>query len=139
VPTTALFFFRTESHDRFKFAAKDPENGIWRIGWRETYKPTLIRSPSGASVPADGELWVDPADGTIRRTVLTAEMEGRNGNKGSGRVDVTYRYVDAVGMWLPSTMDEEWMTTAPKGAWERINAHADYSNYRQFTTSGRIK
>ena len=28
------------------------------------------------------------------------------------------------------------MTTAPKGAWERINAHADYSNYRQFTTSG---
>ena len=139
VPTTALFFFRRENHDRFKFAAKEPENGIWRIAWRETYKPTFIRSPSGTSVPAQGELWVDPADGTIRRTVLMAEMEGRNGNKGNGRVDVTYRYVDAIGMWLPSTMDEEWMTTAPKGAWERINAHAAYSNYRQFTTSGRIK
>jgi len=139
VPTTALFFFRSESHDRFKFAARDPEHGIWRIGWRETYKPTFIRSPTGASVPAEGELWVDPADGTIRRTVLMAQMQGQNGNQGSGRVDVTYRYVDPIGMWLPATMDEEWTTTAPKGAWERINAHAAYSNYRQFTTTVRIK
>ena len=139
VPTTAMFFFRTESHDRFKFAAKEPERGIWRIAWRETYKPTFIRSPSGASVPAEGDLWVDPADGTIRRTVLAAAMQGQNGNEGSGRVDVTYRYVDAIGMWLPSVMDEEWTTTGPKGRWERVNGHAVYSNYRQFTTSGRIK
>jgi hypothetical protein len=139
VPTTAMFFFRSESHDRFKFAAKEPERGIWRIAWRETHKPTFIRSPSGASVPAEGELWVDPADGTIRRTVLAAAMQGRNNNEGSGRVDVTYRYVDAIGMWLPSVMDEEWMTTAPMGKWERVIGHAVYSNYRQFTTSGRIK
>jgi hypothetical protein len=139
VPTTAMFFFRSESHDRFKFAAKEPERGIWRIAWRETHKPTFIRSPSGASVPAEGELWVDPADGTIRRTVLAAAMQGRNNNEGSGRVDVTYRYADAIGMWLPSVMDEEWMTTAPMGKWERVSGHAVYSNYRQFTTSGRIK
>jgi hypothetical protein len=139
VPTTALFFFRSESHDRFRFAAKDAAKGIWHITWTETYRPTFIRTPAGESIPSEGEMWVNAADGTVRRTVLHTLMENSNGQRGSGRVDVSYQFVDAIGMWLPATMDEEWETSHRLGAWERVRGHAVYSNYRQFTTSGRIK
>lgn len=139
VPTTALFFFRTESHDRFKFTARDPVQGTARIAFRETYNPTFIRTPAGVSVPSEGELWVDPADGTIRRTILITAMQNKDGQHGTGRVDVAYRFVEQIGMWLPSKMDEEWTTTTRLNAWEQVAGHAVYSNYRQFTTSGRIK
>lgn len=139
VPTTALFFFRAESQARFKFSSRDARDGIWRVQWRETTKPTFIRTPGGQSIPSEGELWLDPDTGTIRRTQLKVSMHGPNGQDGSGHVDVTYQYVAAIGMWLPAAMDEEWQSSAKLGAWERMRGHAVYSNYRQFTTSVRIK
>ncbi|HEX9368089.1 MAG TPA: hypothetical protein VF921_15770, partial [Vicinamibacterales bacterium] len=64
VPTTALFFFSPESIDRFKFARKGTgRDGTWEIGFRETSRPTLIRTPQGASVPTEGSVWVDVETG----------------------------------------------------------------------------
>src|SRR6266545_3564303 len=142
VPTTTLFFFKSENADRFKFSAKNVEkDGTWVIDWRETYHPTLIRTPDGASIPAEGTLWVDPTDGTILRTLLKTSLHPGNSRvqRGNGRVDVEYRFVEALGMWLPSMMDEEWQADAPGNVWEHVQGHAVYSNYRQFTTSVRIK
>jgi hypothetical protein len=141
VPTTALFFFQTRHLDRFKFGARTVDaDGRWQIAWRETYRPTFIRTPAGESIPAEGELVVDPARGTVLRTLLKTTMRGGGrAQYGTGRVDVSYRSVDALGMWLPATMEEEWETNAPGGAWERVQGQAVYSNYRQFQTSVRIK
>jgi hypothetical protein len=139
VPTSALFFFNTESHDRFRFTAKDARDGIWHLAWRETGRPTFIRTPEGESIPSEGELWVNAADGVIRRTVLLTTMRKSNGQRGHGRVDVTYTLVPSIGMWLPDTMHEEWEKNDRDGVSERVRGHARYSNYRQFTTSVRIK
>ena len=144
VPTTALFFFTPDSVDRFKFTAKSvASDGTWQIAFKETDRPTLIRTPNGESVPSEGEIWVNPADGTILRTMLKTELlpgtGTRKGQRGTGRVDVTYRFVETLGMWLPATMDEEFEVNAQGGKWSRLNGHAVYSNYRKFTTSGRIK
>ena len=142
VPTTALFFFRPDSVDRFKFTAKSvAADGTWQIAFKETDRPTFIRTPNGESVPSEGEIWVNPAEGTILRTVLKTELlpgTGK-GQRGTGRVDVTYRFVDTLGMWLPASMDEEFEVNTQGGKWARLNGHAVYSNYRKFTTSGRIK
>lgn len=53
-------------------------------------------------------------------------------------MDVTYRRVPELDMWLPSAMDEDF--EASRGSeWESISGRALYTNYRQFTTTVRIK
>jgi hypothetical protein len=140
VPTTTLFFFTPDNLDRFKFTAKGVDGGgTWEIAFRESSRPTLIRTPDGRSVPSQGRLWVDPAYGTVLRTLL--EVEGfadESPKRATGQVDVSYRYVSSMGMWLPMTMDEAFESSR-EGVRDRISGQASYVNYRQFTTSGRIK
>lgn len=142
VPTTALFFFTPDNLDRFQFSAKSVDrSGIWEIAFRETSRPTLIRTPSGASVPSAGMLWVNGADGTVVRTLLALEGFARTGpsrSRGSARVDVTYQRIAELDMWLPAAMDESFEATRGD-ARDSISGRALYSNYRQFTTLVRIK
>lgn len=143
VPTTALFFFRPDSLDRFKFTRKRVEGGgTWEIAFRETSRPTLIRTPEGQSVPTEGSLWVDAASGTIVRTSMRMNrfVSARTPNRGfsSAQVDVTYSRVAALDMWLPETMKESY--EAIRGTFvDRLTAEARYSDYRQFQTFVRIK
>jgi hypothetical protein len=142
VPTTALFFFTGDNIDRFKFSAKGVDGaGLWQIAFRETFRPTVIRTPAGDPVPSQGLLWVNPSDGTIVRTQFEVEgfvVTGPRRSHGTGRVDVTYRRVPELDMWLPASMDEDFEVVRGNTR-DSISGRALYSNYRQFTTSGRIK
>lgn len=148
VPTTALFFFGRENRDRFKVTARRvADDGTWEIAFKETSKPTMIRTPDGASVPAAGTIWVQPDSGTVVRTAFTVTL-GNGARRGTGHVDVTYRRVEALEMWLPAAMDETFEASQATAAgrvgvapsiWDRVGGHAEYTNYRTFTTSGRIK
>lgn len=142
VPTTALFFFKPGNLGRFKFSERDPApDGSIAIGFRETKKPTIIRTSEGGSVPSEGEIWVDPATGTIRRTRLRfGDLSPLLGARSIGtiEVDVTYALDDRLGMWLPETMREAYDVVSG-GNMERETGRADYSNYRRFQTSARIK
>jgi len=143
IPTTALFFFKTENHHRFKFAAKSVgQDGTWEIAFHESEKPTLIHTPDWRPVPTEGTIWVNPADGTVVRTFLKVGGVGqvaRRGDRVVGSVDVTFQRVDTLDMWLPATMDEKFETNGATSEWERLTGRADYSNYREFTTTVRIK
>lgn len=143
VPTTALFFFTPANFDRFKFKRKSvASSGMWEIAFQETRRPTLIRTPDGASVPATGTLWVNPDDGTILRTRLevfgyaTPAHSGDSGTR--GEIDVSYRHIGALDMWLPDTMVETFEGSHGTLV-ERTHGEARYSNYRRFQTSARIK
>lgn len=142
VPTTVLFFFTADRQERFKFSAKAVlPDGSWEIGYRETQQPTLIRTPEGRSVPSDGSIWVNPADGTILRTVLRVGGVGigaPKGVRGAGSIDVAYRRVAPLDMWLPESMLERFETKERDGR-ETVTGTATYTNYRQFQTSVRIK
>jgi hypothetical protein len=144
VPTTALFFFRPENLRRFKLTRKSVgQDGTWEIAFRETERPTLIRTPDGGSVPSEGSVWVNGADGTLVRTRLRMTQFGSPANtsprgSGSAEIDVRYRRVDALAMWLPDTMTESY-EGSDGAAWQRIVTEARYTDYRQFQTSVRIK
>jgi hypothetical protein len=142
VPTSALFFFTADNLDRFKFSAKSVDRaGLWEIAFRETFRPTVIRTPAGDSIPSQGLLWVNPSDGTVVRTRLEVEgfvITGPRRSHGSGRVDVTYQRVAELDMWLPASMDEDFEVVRGNGR-DNISGRALYSNYRQFTTTVRIK
>jgi hypothetical protein len=137
VPTTTLFFFVPNHHDRFKFSRRSLEpDGAWTLVFEERKKPSLIQTPEGRSVLSAGILEVLPQNGVVQRTVLTVDSKEE---RGSGRIDVRYARVDALDMWLPIAMDESFEVSPRKGVWSRVTGHADYSNYRKFTTSVRIK
>lgn len=143
VPTAALFFFTEENHARFKFAARRvAEDGTWEIGFHETDRPTLIKSPDGDSIPSSGTIWVEPQSGIVVRTLLrldTIATRGRRSSRGAqGQVEVVYRRVNDLNMWLPASMDERFHA-AREQIWDDVSGHAEYSNYRQFTTTVRIK
>lgn len=141
-PTSALFFLLSENHDRFKFAARRVlDDGTWEIAFKETGKPTVIRTPEGDSVDSSGTVWAHPDDGVVVRTVLEVDARMRRidpPQRGRGHIDVTYRLVDALGMWLPATMDEQFEATHGDSR-DQVTGHAQYTNYRKFETSGRIK
>jgi hypothetical protein len=138
VPTTALFFFVPANHDRFKFSTRAAADGTWRIAFSERSKPTLIRTPEGRSMPSTGTIHVLPESGVVVRTTLS--VEGKDGeSRGTSVIDVQYARVDALDMWLPASMDESFGVRKPSGVWSRVTGHAEYSNYRTFTTSVRIK
>lgn len=142
VPTTTLFFFTPDNLDRFKFSVRERTDALWEIAFRETYRPTFIRTPTGQSVPASGTIWVDPSSGAIVRTSLKLSdfiTVAGAGKLGTVEIDVRYRHVDALGMWLPETMTESYLAQGRAGAWNRATGHAEYSNYRRFQTSVRIR
>jgi hypothetical protein len=142
VPTATVFFFGSSNSGRFKFAARTVEpDGTWQIEFRETDRPTFIRTPEGRSIYSEGMLWVSPSAGVIVRTRLKVEIPARSGDRsrsGSGIVDVTFHHVDGIDMWLPRTMTETFESRAD-GAWQRVEGRATYDNYRRFETLVRIK
>lgn len=141
IPTAALFFFTPDNQHRFKFTARRVvDDGTWEIAFQETSRPSLIRTPEGASVPSSGTLRIRPGDGVVVGTRLMIDLPERSkkARRGQGQIDVTYRFVDEIGLWLPASMDESFEAERD-GVWERVTGHAEYSNYRIFTTSVRIK
>jgi hypothetical protein len=74
VPTSALFFFHEMNLSRFTFTRKGTKkiDGIdtLEVAFKETAHPTLITTRGGKDVPAEGTIWVLPADGTVVRTRL---------------------------------------------------------------------
>ena len=139
VPTAALFFFTPDNHGRFKFTARTVSpDGTWEIGFRESDRPTLIRDPGGTSVPSSGTIRVDPQAGTILRTRLEIATKDRHATQPAGHVEVAYRLVGELNMWLPASMDEQFEVSRGP-VFDRVVGHAEYSNYRRFTTSVRIK
>jgi hypothetical protein len=137
VPTTVLFFFSRENVDRFRFSRKaQMEDGSWEIHFREVYKPTMIRTPEGGSVPSEGTIWVRPVDGTVLRTHLRVTTLD-DSLRGVAEIDVTFQRVETLSMWLPATMDESYL--AMRLPRTHTTGHAEYSNYRRFETSVRIR
>jgi hypothetical protein len=78
VPTTVLFFFLPSTIERFSFERKGTKgfDGVvtWELEFKETARPTLIRTRDGRDVPASGRVWVAPTDGAVVRTRL--ELRG---------------------------------------------------------------
>ena len=141
VPTSALFFFTSGNVHRFKFARKsvDPA-GVWEIAFRETVRPTLIRTPDGQSLPSEGIVRVASADGTVVGTRLQVSdfSRGIGSVHESAQIDVEYQRVPAIDMWLPASMTETYDSS--RGTYlERVSTRAQYGGYRTFQTSARIK
>ena len=152
MPTMALELLKATNQPRFRFeqrgVERDDNRILWKIDFTELARPTVIRTPSGADVPARGTIWVEPDTGAVFKTRLEIEgglvrmpedggMGGLPGGSGGPRnrasVSVSYVRHDALGIVLPASMDEAYQTASGG-----VDCKAIYRDIRRFDTGGKI-
>ena len=95
-------------------------------------RPTLVRGMDGRDVPSTGELIIETATGSVRKTrmhftygAITADLT------------TTYEHEPKLDVWVPARFQERYeRSAAPR---EVITCEASYSNYRRFEVSVRIR
>jgi VWFA-related protein len=136
VPTAMLFFFTPDNLRRFAFKTRGRElvGGVdaTAIDFHETATPTLVMNGAGRDVTSSGTLWIDPTDGHVIKTLVT--LKGYAGSSSSAKVEVSYRHLTDVDMWVPASMQEEYSTNTGN-----VTGEAEYADFRRFQTSVKIK
>jgi len=143
VPTTVLQFLLPQHQNRFRFRKVGEERAgdepVWVVEFRERGRSTFIRTPEGRDAPAEGRLWIVPADGRVIRSRLVVEAGVR------AEIEAAWQYDDRLQLWVPEEMREHyrgpWKTTGdlgPIGERYDVRGVARYSNYRRFEVEYRI-
>ena len=141
-PTLPLQLLAPDHRPRVDFSrggvTRSAEATIATLTFRERERPTLIQAerrdgPGTTPVYARGEIVVDAATGTVRRTRLTLE---------NGRVEVEliteYTLEPRLNLWVPAVFTERYDALRDRQR-ELIVCEAQYTNYRRFEVTGRIK
>jgi hypothetical protein len=135
IPTLAMMFLHPRVRERFAFtiereASASAGNAV-RMAYRETARPTLIKTTRGRDLPLDGHLWIDPATGTVTRTVLNAADPAVRVS-----ITVTFRQDPDAQLWVPALMEEFYKE---QNSANEIFATATYSNVRKFQVNTNEK
>jgi hypothetical protein len=143
-PTLALLVFDERHRTRFSFERKrverEGDSALVTIAFTEKDSPTLIQDRRRGRVFSKGEFIVEAGTGRVRRTVLMA-------TSGSLRLELTTTYGlnDRLGMSVPTFFREHYeygsnaRTRDSAARYERVVCEAQYTNFRRFETSVRVK
>ncbi|HEY7185193.1 MAG TPA: hypothetical protein VH436_01530 [Vicinamibacterales bacterium] len=124
MPTLALVFLTNDQRPRFSFKIGKSEDEGVVIEFRETARPTFIKTANDRDIPVNGRLWVDEQDGTIHKTELHAVDTNVEAH-----ITVTYTQDPGLGVWVPSRMEERYR--AGRDSLE-VRGTATYSKFRRF-------
>ena len=136
VPLLPLEFLVPDNQDRLRFRLRGRDTVLGTdvviVTFEERRKPTLIRTPDGDDVPANGVFWIEPSSGRVLKTELkTGERDRRQIRT---TIVVSYERNERLDMLVPVSMEETYLA-----ARATITGSARYSNYRRFETDVRIK
>jgi hypothetical protein len=149
VPTTPLLFLHPSNQHRFAFQVKGSKKVEGRrcqvLEYEETTQPSLVREGrGGGEVVARGKLFVNQEDGAVLKSELAFDPSSFDGRV---RIEVSYRWIDELGLWLPHEMRETYEARKPKytgafagGAYapqqvEYLDCRAKYKNHERFVPS----
>jgi hypothetical protein len=128
-------FLHPQNQGRFRFRLKGHHRVAKRdtveVEYRETQRPTMISDSHGRALPAEGQFWIDPGDGTVLRSEIELASQTQFTPSGtpvesSAHITVEYREQPGLSVFVPDTMTESY---GP------IYARATYSHYRRFTVT----
>ena len=131
-PTLVLTFLTRDQRSRFSFKTGKSDDDGAVIDFRETARPTFVRTTNARDLPVNGRLWVDEQTGTIRRTELHAIDTNVEAH-----ITVTYVLDAGLGLWAPARMEERYKRARDT---LEVRGVATYSRFRRFqvTTSESI-
>ena len=125
-PMLALGFLQRVYRPRFRFTlrGRDTERGpdTWIVEFRETARPTLMRSITNKDVVARGRYWVDAASGRVARTEVIFNSLGTD-----SIVTTSFEIDERLGTPVPVEM-----RFTRSGAKNEVRGVATYGRFRQF-------
>jgi hypothetical protein len=124
VPTLVLTLLTDEQRGRFAFKIGKVDDEGTVIEFRETARPTFVKTTNDKDLPVNGRIWVDAAAGTVRRTELHAVDTSVEAH-----ITVTYQLDSGLGVWVPGRMDERYRRGRDT---VEVRGRATYSRFRRF-------
>jgi hypothetical protein len=124
VPTLVLTLLTDEQRGRFAFKIGKADDEGTVIEFRETARPTFVKTTNDNDLPVNGRIWVDAAAGTVRRTELHAVDTSVEAH-----ITVTYQLDAGLGVWVPGRMDERYRRGRDT---VEVRGRATYSRFRRF-------
>jgi hypothetical protein len=124
VPTLVLTLLTDGQRERLAFKVDKVEEAGTVVEFRETGRPTFVRTTNDNDLPVNGRIWVDAATGTIRRTELHAVDTSVEAH-----ITVTYQPDTELGVWVPARMDERYRRGRDT---VEVRGLATYSRFRRF-------
>lgn len=139
MPILALLFFadaaqrnleieRLAANNSRRFEPLARAEDVWRLGFTEVGTPTLVRGTGGKDISSHGEIWVDSTTGRI----LQSELVSEDTVVLTATIQVTYGTASGFELLLPVEMRELYRVRVNES---RIDGHATYSKFRQFTVT----
>jgi len=104
------------------------------LTFEERVRPTIVRTPEGASVQVSGAMKVRVSDGAVFDARLRFRFSGRDRPDQDAMLLVEYGDVPGISVPVPIRMTEE--LPMPEG---KATGVATYSNYRRFQINVRIR
>lgn len=137
LPTLPLELLHLRNQGRFvvigTYRDRTGDCDALRLDFEETVRPTMIQRPEGGDMPSRIAAWVEPATGRLCR----AEVRTRDAQLGAwfeALVRVDFEWHATLGLMVPVRLYEVFFDP-PRN---KADGEATYSNYRRFTTSGRV-
>jgi len=131
IPTLALMFLHASVKERFTFtmAGEETMGGrvVQRVRYRESARPTLIKTTRGGNLALEGSLWIEPSSGVVVKTMMTAADPAVR-----AIITVTFRPDETLAIWVPEQMEEYYKASSSA---DEIVATASYSKVRRFQVS----
>jgi hypothetical protein len=145
LPTVTLSLLRRLNQPRFQFKRAKDEAVDGRtcrvLAYQEKVRPTLIGTPNSGDIFIYGRVWIDQADGRVRRTELRFERR----SQGRSFIRVDFQPFEGLPILVPALM-WEWHEGADQlgrigGDVTVIQGLAAYGKVRRFqvTTAEEIK
>ena len=134
-PTLPLLLLEPKRSMHVKFnrkaVAREGDRTWVTLAFAETDGYTLVGGSLGRD-PAKGEIELDAATGTIRRTLYQL-----NRNKVKASLETIYTEDPKFELWLPTLLRERYESTVDGR--QTIECEAKYTNYRRWEGTGRIR
>jgi hypothetical protein len=136
-PMLALLALNHTHRPRFAFDLgrvdrRDPSQPLATLRFRERERPTLVRSTTGASVYARGEITLEAATGIVRRTSVTFDADDIE-----AELTTHFEREDRLGLWVPAIFTERYTSTRDRR--EVTTVESRYTNYRRFEVKARVR
>jgi hypothetical protein len=136
-PTLALLVLDKSHVSNFRFTqdrvdARDDVTLV-TLAFVERDRPTIVVSKTGEPFFARGELLIEAETGRVRATHIVFKNKTITAD-----LMTTYALDPRLDLWLPSVFAERYEGTLD-GLKEIDTGRAQYSNFKRYETSGRIK
>lgn len=140
LPMAALMFLHAgnQARSRFQYGGREIMFGrsVTVVRFEETAQPRLIGSTDHAA--ASGRFWIEDGTGRVLRSEI--QMRSRQENTMvSAAIRVQYGAVPQLDVWLPSSMEEDYVFTVHYDAGEPLNLRLPGEMADDYVIAGTLR